>query len=62
MAGLLFILGFAVLLGAAQLIGLAVKSPGRHDDHTPPDHHLVPDAPTAAVTRLDEYRHCRPAA
>ena len=58
MAGLLFIVGFAVLLGVAQLLGLTVDSRNNHDWHGPdaPEQHPVPDPPDAEVISLDEYR------
>lgn len=59
MAGLLFVLGFAVLLGVAQLLGLTVDSRDSHDWHNPdpPGHHILPDPPDAEIISLDEYRH-----
>jgi len=58
MAGLLFVLAFALLLGIAQAVGLTVDSRTGRDWHNPerPDLHVVPDPPDAEIISLEEYR------
>jgi|GEM_PF-5603259 len=59
MSGLLFVASFAVLLGLAQLLGLAHDSRDGHDWHPPRPRHRVPPEPVDNVVPLRHRRSAR---